>query len=95
MGAQRLTASKEPTRSSGWAGAGVLGWCSTPNGIKGTYTDFLAVVVDECVLCSTPNGIKGTYTYWLRYERPVVFECSTPNGIKGTYTAQSPPPPAH
>ena len=39
-----------------------LGECSTPNGIKGTYTIDLVAELVGFAGCSTPNGIKGTYT---------------------------------
>ena len=36
--------------------------CSTPNGIKGTYTLVDVIGRNLTSMCSTPNGIKGTYT---------------------------------
>ena len=36
--------------------------CSTPNGIKGTYTREFLTAHQLQDWCSTPNGIKGTYT---------------------------------
>ena len=41
--------------------------CSTPNGIKGTYTLRAFFRWQMGKMCSTPNGIKGTYTGHTRY----------------------------
>ena len=61
-GAQRLTASKEPTPGRRYVIENVAGKCSTPNGIKGTYTATTPGGSPVAEGCSTPNGIKGTYT---------------------------------
>ena len=59
--AQRLSASKEHSRttiincSCAWK-------CSTPVGIKGTFTPATQPHCPQFVRCSTPVGIKGTFT---------------------------------
>ena len=65
--------------------------CSTPNGIKGTYTNDHVCDLVLTGKCSTPNGIKGTYTDYSAFTEDGQSWCSTPNGIKGTYTAAIPP----
>ena len=66
-GAQRLTASKEPTPYNKFNPV-APDECSTPNGIKGTYTAFGPSPPPGPYLCSTPNGIKGTYAVVLPFK---------------------------
>src|SRR5215213_3696482 len=84
--AQRLSASKVLSRDMRAAGAGDSTPCSTPFGIKGTFTNIRPSTMFGPNVCSTPFGIKGTFT---NIRPSTMFGpnvCSTPFGIKGTFT---------
>ena len=59
--------------------------CSTPNGIKGTYT-----LPDQAVavVCGSAQRLTASKEPTPGGARPAAggSSCSTPNGIKGTYT---------
>ncbi len=60
--AQRLSASK--VLSLGKRARSVLAGlgCSTPFGIKGSFTAIRAISINFNIRCSTPFGIKGSFT---------------------------------
>ncbi len=61
--------------------------CSTPFGIKGSFTELGGFVRPSSCSCSTPFGIKGSFTLIDTARQFAQKLCSTPFGIKGSFTA--------